>query len=223
MSEHFLGVPSGLCRRVGGGIEGCLLADAIKVAEGERIAELGCGCGEVVVRLALAHPGVMVDGLEIQPALCAEARRLVAAHGLTGRVVVLEGDVRAAPVEMRRGGYAQVVCNPPFFVPEAGRMPVEPARALARFELAGGLEDFLRCGAALLQTGGWMELIHRPERLVEIFALAKTSGLHPERMVPIHARAGREAILVRVGLRKGGGAGLVIQEAMRVEGGVSGV
>ncbi|GAB0058952.1 tRNA1(Val) (adenine(37)-N6)-methyltransferase [Candidatus Magnetaquicoccaceae bacterium FCR-1] len=222
MKPVFQGLPPGLCRRVGGGIEAGLLAGEVGVEAGERVAELGCGCGEVAVRLALAHPSIRVDGLEIQPELCTEARHLVERHALTERVRVVEGDVRDPPPDMAPGGYDRVVCNPPFFALGAGRLPPERSRAMARFEQTGGLGDFLRCGALLLRAGGVMTLMHRPERLVELLTGGVARGLNPERLVPVHADPAREAILLLVGLRKGGSGGMVVAPSRLVEKGARG-
>ncbi|NGZ06967.1 MAG: methyltransferase [Magnetococcales bacterium] len=182
MVVAFQGVPPGLCRRVGGGIEGGLLAGVVQAKPKERLAELGCGCGDVAVRVALANPGVVIDALELRPGLCALARKVVRDHGLCDRVRVVQGDVRALPASMTMGGYDQVFCNPPFFAPHAHRLSPDPDRAAARCELAGGLDDFLGAAVVLLQAGGTVHVVHRPERLSDLMEGCVRQGLTVTRL-----------------------------------------
>ncbi|HET9441954.1 MAG TPA: methyltransferase domain-containing protein [Acidimicrobiales bacterium] len=56
---------------------------------GERLVDLGCGDGRVMLRAAEAH-GAVVTGVELDPDLAAAARRALAERGLAGTVV--EGD-----------------------------------------------------------------------------------------------------------------------------------
>ncbi|MBF0272578.1 MAG: methyltransferase [Magnetococcales bacterium] len=203
--SHFQGVPEGLCRRVGGGVEGRLLAARIQGKPGERMAELGCGCGEVSIRVALSNPGVTVDALEVRTELCDQARQLIDHHGLNARVRVVTGDLRFLPACMPAGHYARVFCNPPFFSPQAGRLPPDASRAAARFELMGGVGDFIQAGARLLQSEGEFDLIHRPERLPEILRNCVTHGLQPLRLIPVQPRPESATILVLVNARKGNG------------------
>ncbi|MBF0191545.1 MAG: methyltransferase [Magnetococcales bacterium] len=207
----FQGVPKGLCRRVGGGVEGRLLAARIQGKPGTRMAELGCGCGEISIRVALSNPGVTVDALEVQTELCDQARQLIDDHGVNTQVRVIPGDLRFLPACMPAGHYARVFCNPPFFSPRSGRLPPEAGRAAARFELLGGMEDFIQAGAGLLQPGGDFDLIHRPERLPEILNGCVTHGLQPIRLIPVQARPESAAILVLINARKeNGGQSLIL-------------
>ena len=56
------------------------------------VAELGCGNGSVAIRLVQAT-GCRVEGYEIDPVKVAEARRNVAAAGLSHRITIHEADV----------------------------------------------------------------------------------------------------------------------------------
>ncbi|MBF0427762.1 MAG: hypothetical protein HQL94_02465 [Magnetococcales bacterium] len=214
----FRGVEPGLCRRVGGGVESVLLASLVQATPGERLAELGSGCGESAIRVALANPGVRVDALELQEVLSIEAQKLAISHGVADRVRVVTGDVRHPPACMIRGGYSQLFCNPPFFLPEEGRLPTDGPRAVARFELTAGLKDFMSCAARLLTKGGWFHLVHRPERLVEILAKLQECALTPTRLIPIHDPMVIPAILILVTARKGGKkGGLTLEPAQWIE------
>lgn len=63
---------------------------------GERLVDLGCGDGRVLLRAATAH-GAVVTGVEVDPVLAAAARELLAAHDVAGTIT--EGDFDATPVD----------------------------------------------------------------------------------------------------------------------------
>jgi SAM-dependent methyltransferase len=60
------------------------------VREGMRILEIGCGTGELAVRMA--QRGGIVTGIDASPAMLAEAEKKVAAGGLRDRVTLTQMD-----------------------------------------------------------------------------------------------------------------------------------
>jgi SAM-dependent methyltransferase len=63
---------------------------------GERLLDLGCGDGRVLLRAAEAF-GAEVSGVELDPGLVATARQRLAAAGIDG--TVLEADFELVPIE----------------------------------------------------------------------------------------------------------------------------
>ena len=63
---------------------------------GERLLDLGCGDGRVLLRAADAF-GAAVSGVELDPGLVATARQRLAAAGIDG--TVLEADLELVPIE----------------------------------------------------------------------------------------------------------------------------
>jgi tRNA1Val (adenine37-N6)-methyltransferase len=202
-----------LCREVGSSIDGRLLADFVDPAPGERLAELGSGCGEVSIQVAMATTQVVVDGLEIQPDLVEIACSRLVSSQVSERVRMITGDVRSPPEIMLPAAYDHVFSNPPFFKVGEGRLPPDPSRAQARFEQAGGVADFIGCGARLLRSGGLFHLVHRPERLLEIFAEFSRAGFYPFRMIPVQDRVDTPAVLILIAARKGVFSPLVLEPA----------
>lgn len=63
---------------------------------GERLLDLGCGDGRVLLRAAEVY-GAEVSGVELDPGLAASARHQLAAAGVAG--TVLEADFESVPIE----------------------------------------------------------------------------------------------------------------------------
>lgn len=78
--------------------------------EGAAVLDLGCGPGDIALRIARAHPGVQVHGLDGSAAMLAFGHRALEAEpGLAGRVRFLQGLVPGADLPKAR--YEAVVSN----------------------------------------------------------------------------------------------------------------
>jgi SAM-dependent methyltransferase len=66
------------------------------LSPGERLLDLGCGDGRVLLRAAETY-GAEVSGVELDPGLAAMARQRLAAAGVEG--TVLEADFEVVPIE----------------------------------------------------------------------------------------------------------------------------
>jgi 2-polyprenyl-3-methyl-5-hydroxy-6-metoxy-1,4-benzoquinol methylase len=64
----------------------------LETAARPRIADVGCGQGFSTLAIAKAFLGAHVDGLDLDPASIADARRHAAEAGLDGRVRFIEAD-----------------------------------------------------------------------------------------------------------------------------------
>jgi len=120
------------------------------------------------------------------------------------------GDVRALPDDWRGESVDVVMTNPPFRPPTRGRVSSGVERGLARFELAGGLSDFLRAAAFLLKNGGRFYIVYLAERLAELLDGMRTYRLEPKRLRLVHSRTGAAAKLVLVEGRKNGRSGMTV-------------
>ena len=211
MSEQLIFSKDPLCRESGGSEDGWYLLSLLQSCKEERWLELGAGCGEIALLAAARNPSVCIDALEVQPELVGVAQKNIQNNGLANRVTMIQGDVRCLPSSLTEGSYDQIFCNPPFFLPQAGRVPKKKSRAIARFELLATLADFLKSASRLLCQSGQLHLVHRPERLVEILTELSCQGLNPFRLIPIHRHAKGPARLILVSARKGGRAGMKLE------------
>lgn len=174
-----------------------LLAAAVPARAGERVLDLGCGAGAAAFCLAARVPGVVLAGLELQPAYLELAARNAALNG-TG-MQLFAGDVARAPAALRALSFDHVMMNPPYHAEADLASPV-PARDTAH--RVGDLTPWLDCALARLRPKGRLTVIQRAERLPEL--LAGLAGRAGEIAVkPLVPRAGRDAKRVLLTARKG--------------------
>lgn len=74
-------------------------AAAVDHLDRPQVLEVGTGPGHLVERLSARCPRARLVGLDIDPAMLAQARARVIGAGLDGRVQLVEGDVAAMPFE----------------------------------------------------------------------------------------------------------------------------
>ncbi len=181
-------------------IDPVLLAAAVGAAPGERVLDAGCGTGAAALCLAARLPGVEVVGFERDPAMAELARAGIARSGLEGRVRVVEGDLLAPPVELRRQVFTWVMSNPPYLVAGKARVPDDPGRRAALVE-GCTLDHWVTACLARLAPGGRLVLVHRADRLADL--LAALAGRAGEITVfPLRPRPGAAAVRVLVRARK---------------------
>jgi tRNA1Val (adenine37-N6)-methyltransferase len=193
------------------------LAAFVPARPGERVLELGCGAGIAVLCLARRVPGLDLHGLELQPAYAALARRNAAENGLV--LTVHEGDLRRMPPALRGAAFDHVLINPPFH-PEAAPGAADPGRDRAHREGEATLGNWMDAALRRLAPGGWLSLIHRPERLGAILAaLAGRAGA--VQLLPLAPREGRPAARVLVRARKSSAAPMILHPPLTVHSGSS--
>jgi ribosomal protein L3 glutamine methyltransferase len=76
-----------------------------------RVLDLGTGSGCLAVLAAMRFPSAAVDAVDISADALAVAAKNVAAHGLTGRITLHQGDL-FAPLGAAR--YDLILANPPY-------------------------------------------------------------------------------------------------------------
>jgi tRNA1Val (adenine37-N6)-methyltransferase len=165
-----------------------------------------------VISLALAHrhPSTTVIGLEIQPAMVARARKNVRQNGLGNRIEIIAGDVRAVKTIHEPACCDIVVSNPPYRKSSSGRLSPDREKQIARHEIAGHVDDFLRAAAYLLRAKGRLAFIYSAERSIELLATMRAMRLEPKRLRMVHAFAEAEAALALVEAIKSGRSGVKV-------------
>ena len=187
------------------GTDALLLAAFAEPAPAGRAAELGAGSGIISLLAARRGKYAHVDAIEIQPETADLAGRNAALNGLDGRITVINADLR----EYRAGAgeYAAVFANPPYMRDGAGRENPDPAKNAARREVYGGIGDFCACAARLLNFGGGFYCVWRPDRLCDLLAAMRESGIEPKRLIYVYPDRESPPCLLLCEGRRGGRPG----------------
>jgi tRNA1(Val) A37 N6-methylase TrmN6 len=181
------------------GLDPVLLAASVTARAGERVLDLGCGAGAAVLCLGARVAGMDLHGLELQPGYAALARRNAVDSGLT--LTVYQGDVARVPADLRALRFDHVMMNPPYFSRARGTAARDLGRETALGE-AVPLAVWIDAATRRLVPGGWLWVVQRVDRLPETLA-AIDERLGGVTVLPLAARAGRDADLFLLRARKG--------------------
>lgn len=190
------------------GTDCVLLSDFVNTASARRGIDLGCASGAIMLLLLARSPRLHMTGLEIVDDAAALASMNMQANALSAHSEIICGDIRRVKQLFRAGSFDLVAANPPYFRAGSGATAQNTARAGARGELDCTLDDICTAAQWLLQTGGSFSLVHRPERLSEVFNCMTAHGIEPKRLRCVHPRAESAPSLVLIEGRRGGKAGL---------------
>jgi tRNA1Val (adenine37-N6)-methyltransferase len=189
-------------------IDAVLLSQFVTTKAGDRVVDLGTGCGIIPLLLLLTMPVSHVVGLEIQPDLAGQAFRNARLNGVAGKMSVVIADARNAPLPPLSTDL--VVCNPPYRQIATGRVNPNPQKAIARHEILLALDDILKTSKRILKTGGRLALIYPSVRMVDMMARMRSHGVEPKRIRFIHPSGESESKLVLVEGTAGGRRGIKV-------------
>lgn len=187
------------------GTDAVLLADFAKAKPGERVMDLCTGTGVVPILMLARYPKATYTALEIQEEMAELSMRSMRLNQIEDRVQVMQGDVRQVRRLFAPQSFQVVTVNPPYMKAEHGLQSADRSVVLARHEICCTLQDVVEAAAYLLPSKGRFYMVHRPQRLTEIFDEMLRVRIEPKRLQFVHPYADKEPTQVLVeGVLQGG-------------------
>ena len=188
------------------GIDAVLLSDFAQVKKRHRVMDLCTGTGIVPFLVYGKYEPQSVFGLEIQRDMVEMAERSVKLNSLEGRVQFINGDLKDIDTLKKLDRFDVVTVNPPYKLNNSGILNPLDKLAIARHEVLCNLEDVIAASRVLLKDNGRMFIVHRPERLADIFTLMRKYKIEPKRVKMVHPKMGKAPNIVLVEGQRDGGA-----------------
>lgn len=185
------------------GTDSVLLSQFLTLPKRTRIADLGAGCGTLGLLLCARSDDCSVVGVEIDAEAHELALKNIGQNALGQRMQAVLGDVRQIRTLLPANSFDCVISNPPYFPVGSGKI----ANA-ARSELTLNLSEVCQAAAWLLPSGGRFAMVHRPERLCDIFCALRENGMEPKRVQFVRHTENANVCLVLIESRRGGKPGL---------------
>ncbi len=184
------------------GSDAVLLAAAAASFPFHNAIEAGCGAGAALLSLQAlcANQNGRLAGLEKDADMAELANLNVQGNGFLANIDIFLGDVLNPPRGLA-GKFDLVFSNPPYFDDGGAIRPPAPERQTA-YVMGAPLEDWMTGLLKLAAPKGRIVMIHRAERLPDIFdALKGKAG--DIGVCPVRSRAGEMAKRVIVSALKG--------------------
>jgi tRNA1Val (adenine37-N6)-methyltransferase len=187
-------------------IDSLLLAHFARPDLGDRMIDLGTGCGIIPLILFYRKRAAKIVGVEIQPSLADLARRNAVLNRCSSKFKILEEDLRNLEKRFGRESFDRVLANPPYRKVGSGRINPHSEKAIARHEVQATLEDVLRCAHSLLKDKGRLDMIYPASRAADLMRGLSKYHLEPKLLQFVHSHERDEARLVLVEALKEGHA-----------------
>lgn len=187
--------------------DGCfpLSADSLALGKfctlksGQRVLDLGCGAGLLLLLCARRTPDAALFGVELDPHAAALARENLSQNGLDGSI--LTADLARAELPV---GFDLVISNPPWYPNGSGE-----AGGAGRMENCP-LPQLCGVAAKSLKGKGRLALCYPSERVVDLLSALRGAGLEPKRLQFCRHRPDKKPSAVLAEGVKGGRPGLEV-------------
>jgi tRNA1(Val) A37 N6-methylase TrmN6 len=186
----------------------CFTSDSVILAnfagaycKGKAVVDLGTGGGIIAVLLAGKYGAESVTGVEIQEKYAELAERNAELNGLAN-ISVICAPMQKAHEVLGYNKFEAAVCNPPYEVNGGD---------ICRHEVNVTLAEVAESAARLIKFGGRFFMVHKAERLAEIFAALNKNKLEPKRIRFVCGTAEKKPELVLIEAHSGGKPGLIVE------------
>ena len=171
-----------------------LLANFAAAKNGERVVELGTGCGTIPLLMIREVSPAHIHAVEIQSEaleLLKNSIELNRENNIDRAALInpILADLREIKSILPAGESDLVVCNPPYKLPGSGLTNPDKAKMTARHESECTLDDICEAAKWLLRYGGRFAVCQRPERLTDVLECMRAHDLEPKRLRLVQGRA----------------------------------
>lgn len=192
-------------------IDSMLLADFATVGyKTKRICDLCCGNAPIPLYLTLrtkAH----ITGVEVQKHSYDLAVKSIEENHLEPQIQMVLANLKGIHQQIGLHTFDLVTCNPPFFKIGDNQINPNDLKAIARHELLADLEDIVKEASLLLNSKGRFAVVHRPDRMTELFELMKKYRIEPKRLQLVYPKMNKECNhILMEGIKDGSQGGLRI-------------
>ena len=187
------------------GIDSILLTDFAKnIKNNSKVIDLGTGTGIISILLSGKTNRTNFVGVEVQSEVADMAKRSVNLNNLENRIKILNMNILDLKKEYKKGDFDVVVTNPPYKKLNTGVININDKKLISRHEVKASLEDFIEISSFLLKDFGEFYMVHRPDRLVDIFYIMRQNEIEPKRIKFVYPNKNKKANLILVkGIKKG--------------------
>ena len=198
------------------GVDAVLLSYFANIKNKHRVIDLCTGTGIVPFLAYGKYEPKEVIGIEIQEDMVEMANRSSLLNNTTDVVKFVHGDLKDKALLDSLGKFDVLTVNPPYKLNNAGIINLNDKLAIARHEVMCTLEDVIIAARRLLKDNGRMFIVHRPERLADIFGLMRKYKIEPKRVRMVQPNTKKAPNIVLVEGQRDGGAFLKWEETLYV-------
>lgn len=174
----------------------------------KNIIDIGCGNAPIPIILS-TKTNATITGIEIQKDVYNLALESIKINSLQEQIQLINADINDEYKKFKPGSFDLITCNPPFFkYVENSNINISEYKTIARHELKLNLSQLMNIAKYLLNNGGIIDIVHRPERLADIIIEMRKNGIEPKKIQFIYPHVESEANIMLIEGKKNGKPGL---------------
>lgn len=199
------------------GMDSVLLSDFAKeIKPKKKIIDLGTGTGILAILLYAKTQDTKIVGVEIQEEIAQMAQRSISLNNLQERVSIVCENIKNLKESYVQGSFDAVVTNPPYKKQGTGAINENDCKLISRHEITANLEEFISTASYLLKDQGSIYMVHRPERLADIFVTMRKYKLEPKLLKMVYPNQEKEPNLILIKATKNAKEFLKVEKPLYV-------
>ena len=181
------------------GIDSVLLTDFAKdIKTNSKVIDLGSGTGIIPILLSAKTKNTLFVGIEIQETVAEMANRSVQLNDLQDRIKIKNENILNLKDIYEKGKFDAITTNPPYKKVNTGIVNENDKKLISRHEITASLEDFIRISSYLLKDFGEFYMVHRPDRLVDIFYFMRKYNIEPKKIRFVYPNKNKKANIILI-------------------------
>ena len=197
------------------GIDSVLLANFAKeIKDNAEVMDIGTGTGIISILLSKKANARKIYGIEIQEEVANMAKRSVELNNLESKITIINKNIKDIFEEFMPNTMDAIVTNPPYIKVNTGAKNDDIKKLISRHEIECNLEDIVKISYKLLKSKGKFYMVHRAERIVDIFYLFRKYKLEPKKVRFIQSYVDKAPNLVLIKAIKNAGKELKIEKPL---------
>lgn len=181
------------------GIDSVLLSDFAKnIKKDSMVLDLGTGTGIIPILLCGKTKLKKVIGIELQEEVAKMAKKSIKLNNLEDKFDVINENILNLNKIYKNQTFDVIVSNPPYKKKDTGIINENEKKIISRHEMSANLEDFIKISKDLLKDKGEFYMVHRPERLVDIFELMRKYKIEPKILKMVYSYKNKEPKLILI-------------------------
>ena len=195
------------------GMDSVLLANKVKGTNKNTVVlDLGTGSAVMPVIIAEKNEIGKIIGIELQDKMYELAVKNVKYNNLEDKICVLKENLKNVDSIRRyvkeitdKDKVDIIISNPPYKKVGTGSKNELNEKYIARHEVECELEDIFKTASKLLKFRGKLYIVHKPERIADLTALARKHNLEPKEIQFLQPNENKKPSIVLIEYVLGGG------------------
>ena len=197
------------------GIDAVLLSDFAKdIHNNSKVLDLGTGTGILGILLCAKTKLSKIYGIDVQEDVCDMASRSIRLNHLENKFEIINKNIKDLECIFEENTFDAIVSNPPYKKDNSGLKNESEAKLISRHEITASLEDFISISSKLLKSNCSLYMVHRPERLSDLFYLLRKYHLEPKKLRLVYSYFDSKPKLILVKATKNANSFLNIEEPL---------